>query len=186
MRRLRLPRHSEYTSQTARDEQSQFENSTGHWFSQCPPLVTTVMRDFNLTLEFIMSVRLANLRRQAATMQRFRCFYCNLPMWERDSSSLAEAFSLSTRQLRLLQCTAEHLHPRSEGGRDSTQNIVAACHFCNRGRHARKTPMQPEQYRARVRSRMARGQWLAAMLPSGIASHPSSSAYPSPSRESEA
>ena len=60
-----------------------------------------------------------------------------------------------------LQCTAEHLLPQSEGGRDTLANIAAACAHCNRTRHKRKLPPQPAAYREQVRRRVERGRWHA-------------------------
>jgi len=39
--------------------------------------------------------------------------------------------------------TAEHLEARCEGGADSTDNIVAACRFCNGRRHRAKVARNP-------------------------------------------
>ncbi|WP_370315223.1 HNH endonuclease signature motif containing protein [Roseivivax marinus] len=61
----------------------------------------------------------------------------------------------------LLRCTAEHLQARSDGGKDTFDNIVAACWFCNTRRHNQKVPLEPEAYRQHVRRRMSAGRWLA-------------------------
>jgi DNA-directed RNA polymerase subunit RPC12/RpoP len=58
-----------------------------------------------------------------------------------------------------LRCTAEHLLPRSDGGSDLPENIVAACAHCNHTRHKRKRPPDPKTYRADVMRRVARGGW---------------------------
>ncbi|MFL6628408.1 MAG: HNH endonuclease signature motif containing protein [Vitreoscilla sp.] len=58
-----------------------------------------------------------------------------------------------------LECTAEHLVPRCEGGTDGPENIVAACAHCNHTRHKRRRPPAPTQYREAVRMRVARGRW---------------------------
>ncbi|MDU8911368.1 HNH endonuclease [Aestuariicoccus sp. MJ-SS9] len=88
-----------------------------------------------------------------------RCYYCGLPMWSETPDGFRQSFGLTARQARLLQCTAEHLRARCEGGRDSEANIVAACRFCNRTRHEAAKPRDPEDYRARVRRRMGKGSW---------------------------
>lgn len=62
----------------------------------------------------------------------------------------------------MLQCTAEHLIPRSEGGSDMPSNIVAACLHCNGTRHKRKIPPSPGRYLSLVRSRIAEGRWHPA------------------------
>jgi len=66
------------------------------------------------------------------------------------------------RALRQFELTAEHLKPRSEGGADTENNIVAACWFCNKSRHRRKLPMTPERFKQYVRDRMAANRWHCA------------------------
>jgi 5-methylcytosine-specific restriction endonuclease McrA len=107
---------------------------------------------------------LKNLRRKKMFEQGGRCFYCDLPMWD-EAPDLCLPVSCKSGGLpKILQCTAEHLHPRSEGGGNTADNIVAACLYCNNLRHRRKRPMSPEAHRAHVRQRMAAGRWLAAQF----------------------
>lgn len=108
--------------------------------------------------------RLRSLRRQAASRQAFRCYYCELPMWERDAAMFAARFSLSKAQANLLRCTAEHLKPKSEGGPENRANIVAACLYCNRTRHMAKNPLPPERFRHYVNRRMQRRRWLVKLF----------------------
>ena len=42
-----------------------------------------------------------------------------------------QAYGFSTRQAKMLRCTAETLS-QQDGGGDTRQNIVAACEICNR------------------------------------------------------
>ena len=114
--------------------------------------------------------RLASLRRQAADRQSHCCYYCGLPMWEKEPTAFAKTHRLTRREARLLMCTAEHLHPRSEGGPDTELNIVAACLYCNRQRHAVSRPRPSAEYKQLVADRMRRGRWLAGMLPEMVAS----------------
>ncbi|WP_431312814.1 HNH endonuclease [Roseateles agri] len=65
----------------------------------------------------------------------------------------------SRRAAAFLQCTAEHLIARCDGGTDVASNVVAACWRCNRTRHARRWPPSADTYRAEVRRRVARGGW---------------------------
>ncbi|WP_424973218.1 HNH endonuclease [Dinoroseobacter sp. S76] len=105
----------------------------------------------------IVKIRKAKMR-----AQKGRCFYCRLPMWDKNNKSPhwpTERFDPLPKEL---QCTAEHLLAKSEGGRDEPRNIVAACRFCNEARHRCKTPKSPSDHRAHVRKRMAKGRWLAA------------------------
>lgn len=87
--------------------------------------------------------QLSQHRDSAARKQGGHCWYCNVLM----------------RESGPLQCTAEHLLPQSEGGRDGRDNIVAACLFCNSRRHSRPTPMTPEEFRRHVQQRVSKGRW---------------------------
>jgi len=89
-----------------------------------------------------------------------RCYYCELPIWivRKESRIAAE------RKPWQLQCTAEHLIARCDGGTDHPQNIVAACRFCNSRRHHGKKPKSSDQHRVHVQRRMAKGRWLAPLV----------------------
>ena len=92
------------------------------------------------------------------------CFYCQAPMWQDDSAAFAARLNLPPRRVKYLQCTAEHLLARQNGGDDSPANVVAACSFCNRHRHwgrERRAPA-PDKYRKRVRALMQAGHWYGA------------------------
>jgi 5-methylcytosine-specific restriction endonuclease McrA len=115
-----------------------------------------------------MCKSLARMRAIAAHRQHFRCFYCGLPMWSNDVASFAAKYGLSRRLALQLQCTAEHLAPRSMGGTGSSANIVAACAFCNHKRHARPSAPDPAAYKQFVQQRVRRGRWLPASLPSTL------------------
>ena len=67
------------------------------------------------------------------------CYYCTVLMWIDDGVSFARKHELSSRVARWLRCTAEHLLARRDGGRDSRDNIVAACLVCNLRRHRGRT-----------------------------------------------
>ena len=107
---------------------------------------------------------LKNLRRKKMLAQGGRCFYCDLPMWDEALNPSLPLACRSAELPKILRCTAEHLHPRSEGGANTADNIVAACFFCNNSRHRRKRPLSPEAHRAHVQQRMAAGRWLAAQI----------------------
>lgn len=110
---------------------------------------------------------LKNIHRTKMLAQAGRCYYCGLPMWDDALNDCPPAECRRGRQPKPLRCTAEHLLPRSEGGTDRAENIVAACLFCNRTRHRAKRPRSPEAHRAHVRRRMAKGRWLAAQIVAG-------------------
>ena len=117
-----------------------------------------------------MSNSLSRSRTAAFLRQAGRCYYCAVPMWDDDVAAFARQYGLSQRAARSLQCTAEHLHPKCDGGADSRDNIAAACWHCNRARHrGRKTAPSPDAYRQHVRRRLARGSWhLAQVLQCGL------------------
>lgn len=91
--------------------------------------------------------RLVKLRQAAARRQNGRCWYCGVEMEPAGNSG-----SL------LRRCTAEHLVPRSAGGGETTDNIVAACWFCNTRRHRRRNPLDPQAHRALVQMRLEAGK----------------------------
>ena len=107
-----------------------------------------------------MAKSLSKYRSKAHQLQGGRCVYCGVVMWTADCAAFAKRHGLTVRLARWLQCTAEHLQPRQDGGLDSAENIAAACLACNLRRHARRrsTPT-PEQYRTLVRNRVSRKAW---------------------------
>jgi hypothetical protein len=107
-------------------------------------------------------------RVQAAGHQEYRCYYCDLPMWARHVDIFMAKYGVTRRQAMQLRCTAEHLVPKSCGGLGSTRNIVAACAYCNRKRHARPNPLEPDAYREFVQRRMQCRRWLLAVLPDAL------------------
>jgi 5-methylcytosine-specific restriction endonuclease McrA len=96
-----------------------------------------------------MASQLQRSRLRAFNRQGGNCYYCNLRMWLDGEAGPAQ-----------LRCTAEHLTASSAGGKDGQANIVAACWHCNRTRHKRKRPPEPDHYREEVRRRMKRGAWM--------------------------
>lgn len=105
------------------------------------------------------STSLRRHRDLAAQRQHFRCWYCGFPMWHRDPTPFAQRHGLTVRLARRFCCTAEHLKARSDGGSDRSDNIVAACIYCNRMRHKRKVPRDPEDHRSHVARRVRLGRW---------------------------
>ncbi|MGO6984305.1 HNH endonuclease signature motif containing protein [Rhizobium leguminosarum] len=85
-------------------------------------------------------------------------------MWETDPKGFSVRFGLTARAALQFQCTAEHLKPRCDGGRDIEENVVAACRYCNGNRHKRKRPKDAVFYMELVRSRMKQGRWLPVTL----------------------
>lgn len=98
-----------------------------------------------------MASQLQRSRLHAFNSQGGRCYYCGLRMWLDGQQGPPQ-----------LRCTAEHLTADSKGGKDSQVNIVAACWHCNRTRHKRRRPPEPEAYRVEVRRRLRGGAWVPA------------------------
>ncbi|MCW2956040.1 MAG: endonuclease [Thermoleophilia bacterium] len=67
---------------------------------------------------------MSRMREKLHTRQGGHCYYCERTMTLR-------TFHIQ-EQLQPLDTTVEHLVPRVLGGRDIPQNLVAACHECNR------------------------------------------------------
>ena len=110
----------------------------------------------------VKHIRLKKMKAQGG-----RCYYCGLLMWDAAAEAASSQRNCQTRRPpKALRCTAEHLHARCDGGRDTDENIVAACWYCNRQRHKRKCPHAPEEHRAYVQTRMAAGKWVPAQLSS--------------------
>jgi hypothetical protein len=82
-----------------------------------------------------MCLRSAKHRHNAYLRQSGRCYYCELPMWEKSPEAFAGKYKITLVEARQFQCTAEHVKARVDGGRNSKGNIVAACLACNQNRH---------------------------------------------------
>jgi len=98
-------------------------------------------------------------RQSAFSKQKGLCYYCDQPMWNGSPISFGDKYGLTVRQAQRFQCTGEHLVAHKDGGGVGKGNIVAACLFCNAGRHRRKTDLGPERFRSLVQRRMSAGRW---------------------------
>lgn len=103
--------------------------------------------------------KLIRSRLLAFERQKGQCFYCHVRLWLADPSELISEFKLTSQQAKQLQVTAEHLRAREDGGKDESENIAAACCWCNRNRHKRKSPLSPELMQRHVERRIAKGRW---------------------------
>ena len=104
--------------------------------------------------------RLVRLRLAAFAHQHGRCYYCQLVMAQtHELEAFAACHGISRKQARALECTAEHLQARCDGGKDCPENIVAACRLCNQRRHKRPRPLCPQAFQELVRHRMDKGRW---------------------------
>lgn len=106
-----------------------------------------------------MRNQICDLRRHAYEAQDGRCFYCHFPMWSCDPQEFARRWGIRISAVPCYQCTAEHLVPVSQGGRDEPGNIVAACRFCNQTRHRSRRVRAPARYAQHVARRVAAGRW---------------------------
>lgn len=106
-----------------------------------------------------MTSRITKIRLSAFQEQSGCCYYCDSQMWLRNNEEFATKNRITLKAAKKLQCTAEHLIARSEGGSDCKSNIVAACHFCNQKRHKRKNPLPPEKFREHIQKRLVKGKW---------------------------
>ena len=106
-----------------------------------------------------MPTLLARSRSAAFSRQSGRCFYCGLPMWLDQPEGFRSRYRLTLAQARLLRCTAEHLRARQDGGGNASDNIAAACWYCNTRRHRSKKALDPDRHRQRVRARVKQGRW---------------------------
>ncbi|MFK5894572.1 MAG: HNH endonuclease, partial [Pseudomonadota bacterium] len=100
-------------------------------------------------------------RKLAFSKQNGLCYYCNQPMWTKDSARFALKYHKKISQILGFQCTGEHLTPHSVGGTTNQKNIVAACRFCNQQRHKRKVILDPKGFKSFIQVRLSRGKWNA-------------------------
>jgi 5-methylcytosine-specific restriction endonuclease McrA len=100
-------------------------------------------------------------RVRAAKAQAYRCIYCGLPVCEGEEqlAAFAARHRITRRAARVLQCTAEHLIARKDGGGNGAANIAAACLTCNQRRHRRKNALPADDFRAHVSRRVQAGRW---------------------------
>ena len=108
--------------------------------------------------------KLQKIRQVQTKAQADCCYYCEQPMWGHNITKFASKHRISTKQAAFLRATAEHLTARSEGGKDSKTNIVAACHYCNGRRHRAQKPLEPAEFMKRVQIRLAHGKWHGLRL----------------------
>ena len=104
------------------------------------------------------SKTIKTLRARAFRAQAGRCYYCDKPMWLLTPDELG----LRPKSSRPWQCTAEHLIPQQDGGRNTPNNIVAAHAICNQRRHKRPgAAPNADFYLQRVRHQVGKGKWLS-------------------------
>lgn len=106
-----------------------------------------------------MSKSVLKHRSRSFQRQNGHCYYCGMPMWIAHSGIFAAKYKLKGGFIRRLQATAEHLNARQDGGKNSSDNIVAACHFCNTTRHKRPEPLSAVAYKKHVVKRIRKSRW---------------------------
>lgn len=106
-----------------------------------------------------MSNNFSKQRLTAFKKQSGRCYYCGSHMWLTNVKKFAFEHNISESEAARFQCTAEHMLARCDGGNNSSENIVAACRFCNNTRHKRKTPLVPNKFKSLIQKRLKKGKW---------------------------
>jgi len=108
-----------------------------------------------------MAGNLKPFRRRAFTEQNGHCFYCVLPIWEANRETFAKENGVPLRLAGHLRSTAEHLVPRRDSGKNTQQNIVAACYWCNSRRHLGRPERAPDSqaYKRWVQAQVSAGKW---------------------------
>lgn len=85
-------------------------------------------------------------------------------MWSGAVDEIASATGLNMRDAAAVQCTAEHLVARKDGGRQGA-NIVAAHARCNHSRHVGGANLTPPKQAARLKKQLLNGGlWSTAVL----------------------
>ncbi len=124
------------------------------------------------------SIKIRRYRTLAAQRQQYRCWYCCFPIWTSNPANFAKRHGISLRQAARFQCTAEHLLARQDGGRDEVKNLVAACLHCNRTRHKRLRPPDPDTFRIQIQAAIRRGRWHPAWAHTALRSNLTESDLP--------
>lgn len=114
---------------------------------------------------------LTSLRRIASRKQASRCYYCGHHMWLKRPAAFVATERIPAQHVEFYQCTAEHLCARSEGGRDTARNIVAACRFCNAMRHRVPLPLSPNNTKSMFLHWWQRGTGMGVNNIFAIAQH---------------
>lgn len=99
------------------------------------------------------------LRNFAFNDQSRCCYYCGAKMWLSKPEEFANACGISSKAAERFRCTAEHLTPREEGGKDTAENIVAACRYCNSARHRTRQTRTPREHKDHVLRRLKKNRW---------------------------
>ena len=107
-----------------------------------------------------MSNNRVRYRQLAVARQHGRCCYCGMPVVLKENlEGFESAHGLSKARAEALQCTAEHLQARCDGGRDEENNIAAACITCNQRRHRMIPAPEYDHYFQIVQRQMERRAW---------------------------
>jgi len=99
------------------------------------------------------------VRNRQMRAQNGLCYYCEQPMWLQNINGFCNQYGISRDQAFALKCTAEHLVARQDGGLDTDENIVAACHFCNQARHESEKAKTADNFMVHVREELNAGRW---------------------------
>jgi hypothetical protein len=115
-----------------------------------------------------MGSHVISARARAYHRQKGLCCYCRRPTWLTDRDIFARQHGLTAAQADELRATAEHLVARQDDGGGGS-NIAAACQYCNRHRHHKRTAAPSAQvYQAHVARRLRAGKWWSFPLPDSV------------------
>lgn len=104
------------------------------------------------------------VRNRQMKAQNGRCYYCDQPIWLQDINRFCAHYDLSKEHALAFKCTAEHLIARTDGGPDTDDNIVAACHYCHQVRHEEVEALTPDKYINLARTEIKAGRWHGLQL----------------------
>ena len=68
----------------------------------------------------------------------------------------SDKHKLTEKKASKMQCTAEHLIQRCQGGKSNKVNIAAACVYCNLNR---PNLLEPSKYKKFVQIELVSGRW---------------------------
>ena len=106
-----------------------------------------------------MSQSFKNKRVREFKSQNGRCYYLQIPMWLPNVTEHLFRSGITTKAMSRIHCTVEHMTARSDGGSDASENLVAACRFCNQTRHRQARSFNSKDFWERVMSRVRAGKW---------------------------
>lgn len=106
------------------------------------------------TTSFQESLDIQRFREQRFDEQNGMCYFCNRRMYRKHKNNWEHH--------KMRRVTAEHVIPVADGGPNTYENIVAACHECN----SRRGRMPAEQFKMLVATPQARREFNKRVMES--------------------